>query len=101
MGVWRAQESEWNPSQGVDQPSRWPLIAAFFGAALFIVLALAMAAVVYYGDRFMPGVTIEGRDIGGLTRAEVTATIRQDIAQRRAIPVRLVASDPFLGESSL
>ena len=62
---------------------RWRVaLAAFLGtlalAALLAVTALAALSVAY-ADRALPGVSVAGLPVGGLTRAQATALLRRDL----------------------
>jgi lipoprotein-anchoring transpeptidase ErfK/SrfK len=61
-------------------------------ACLFVLVAggAAFAAARYehaHADRILPGVTIGGVDVSGMTRAEATAAVRDTAAQRLSQPL--------------
>lgn len=67
--------------------SRWPLR---IGLALAIVLLLAGNAFAYdqyrfkqrYDGRILPGATVAGVDVSGMTRAEAVAALEEEVAPR-------------------
>lgn len=44
-------------------------------------------------DRIMPGVTVAGVDVGGLTRDAAVAAVQRGVAQRLNAPIRITAGD--------
>jgi vancomycin resistance protein YoaR len=104
MGVWRDSDasSQWseNPHSG-----RWIRPVGLAVAVVVVVALLAIGGLTalvrgYYGERFYPGVNIEGYDVGGLTRAEIAPVLADEIERRRARALDLVVRDPHFGETT-
>lgn len=57
------------------------------------LLAIAVGVRATHGDRVLPGVRVEGVDLGGATRDEVLARLRTTVAAAAAAPVTLRAED--------
>ena len=71
--------------------SVWLLIAATVAGVLVLAFGGATFAAIRYerahADRILPGVTVAGVDVSGMTRAEAIAAVRADVDERLSTPL--------------
>jgi len=87
-------------AKGRHTPRRRTRRALFVGAAVAVlVLAAGGAAYSAYryemanADRILPGVRIDGVDVGGMTRAEAVAALQEEVTDRLDSPISLVLGE--------
>jgi lipoprotein-anchoring transpeptidase ErfK/SrfK len=71
-------------------------VAVVAGVALLVFGGAAFAAVRYehtHADRIMPGVTVAGVDVSGMTREEAIAAVRAPIAERLSEPLTVTVGN--------
>jgi vancomycin resistance protein YoaR len=76
--------------------SRAGTVAAVLGLLVLIAGAAVFARAVTLRDAVLPGVSVAGVDVGGLSRADARAALQTQLAARLAEPVRIQ-----VGEESL
>jgi len=68
---------------------------------VFVLLGLVAGGVAFAAyrydranhDRILPGVTVAGVEVGGLTRDAAVAAVQREVAQRLDAPIRITAGD--------
>jgi vancomycin resistance protein YoaR len=78
------------PIQRLGKPSTFFLVAAIVVAVLGVAL---LARAYSLRDAVLPGVSVAGVDVGGLTHAEARARIDQELNARLDRPVKILIGD--------
>jgi len=86
-------------ANGKHAKRRLSVLVVILGASVVLGLVAGGVAFAAYGydranhDRIMPGVTVAGVDVGGLTRDAAIAAVGREVAQRLNAPIRITAAD--------
>lgn len=74
----RKLDPDLHGSAGFTSVSRVAALGLVVG---FLVVGTHLASKAWYGGRLLPGVTVAGRNVGGMTLADARAVIRKDVAK--------------------
>lgn len=75
-----------------QEHGRGRLLAAV-GFVILVLVALYVAAAMYFGDRVPGETTVGGVSIGGMTQVEARTALREDLADEAAEPVVVTIGD--------
>ena len=76
--------------------ARWLVVAIAVGIVLVALGGVSFAAYRYdraSADRILPGVTVAGADVGGMTRVEAIEAVRPAVEQQLARPMTIQAAE--------
>ncbi len=85
-----------DPSHRRELKTAAKVFRSLFFAALLVFLAIAAGAAMYglsHSNRIYEGVTVGGIEVGGMTRSEARAAVREDMRGATSAPVILVKDD--------